>query len=241
MFIRSLNKGPLWRRLLVWTFLLLVFLLLASVLLVASLRWLNPPTTAFMLQHNWKAWGDDDLRPARHHWVAWEDISPHAPLAVIAAEDQRFSRHNGFDFHSIGEAVRTYREGGRMRGASTISQQVAKNLFLWPGRTLVRKSIEAYFTVLIEFFWPKQRILEVYLNVAQFGPDIYGVEAASQAYFGKPASQLTSAEAARMAAVLPNPVRFRLDRPSDYVWQRQLWIERQMRQLGGIRHLAALE
>ncbi|MCC5808797.1 MAG: monofunctional biosynthetic peptidoglycan transglycosylase [Ectothiorhodospiraceae bacterium] len=235
-----LTKGPLWRRVLLWSALLVTLLALISVLLVASLRWVNPPTTAFMLQHNWQTRGSDETGPARHAWVSWDNISPQVALAVIAAEDQRFSQHKGFDFQSMGEAVRTYREGGRMRGASTISQQVAKNLFLWPGRNMARKAIEAYFTVLIEFLWPKQRVLEVYLNVAQFGPDVYGVEAASQAYFGKPASQLTPSEAARMAAVLPNPVRFRLDQPSDHVWQRQQWIERQMRQLGGTRHLERL-
>ncbi|MCP1673275.1 monofunctional biosynthetic peptidoglycan transglycosylase [Natronocella acetinitrilica] len=229
-----------WRSLLRWLLIAVLAFLLANILMVAGLRWVNPPTTAFVVQHNWAAFWSDDLDRARRQWVGWDDISPQMALAVIAAEDQRFPRHRGFDMDSIADAVADYRRTGRVRGASTISQQTAKNLFLWPGRSLFRKGIEAGYTVLIEGLWPKQRILEVYLNVAQFGPDIYGVEAASQAYFGKPASQLTAAEAALMAAVLPNPVRFRVDRPSEYVRGRQQWIQRQMRQLGDTRYLEQL-
>ncbi len=152
-------------------------------------------------------------------------------LAVIAAEDQKFPEHWGFDVDAIETALGS--EGERMRGASTLSQQTAKNLFLWDGRSWVRKGLEAGLTVGIETVWTKRRILTVYLNIAEFGQGTFGVEAAAQRYFHKPASRLTIAEAALLAAVLPNPIRFRADAPSGYVRQRQQWIMRQMRQLGG--------
>jgi len=154
-------------------------------------------------------------------WVSLEQISAHAAIAVIASEDQQFPFHTGFDFNSIREAVRASERGKRLRGASTISQQVAKNLFLWPGHSFIRKGLEAYFTVLIETLWPKERILEVYLNIAQFGDGIYGVQAAAQRFWHKPASRLSSAEAASLAAVLPNPLRLHAERPSRYVIERQ--------------------
>ncbi|MCC5858270.1 MAG: monofunctional biosynthetic peptidoglycan transglycosylase [Ectothiorhodospiraceae bacterium] len=231
---------PWWLRILYGTGLAIALFLLGTALLVASLRWLDPPTSAFMLQHDWAAWRAGEDARAEYVWRSREAISPHAALAVIAAEDQRFPQHRGFDFDSIRDAITDYRTRGRVRGASTITQQVAKNLFLWPRQSLLRKGIEAWFTVLIELFWPKQRILEVYLNVAQFGPHTYGVEAASQRFFGKPAAQLNASEAALLAAVLPNPVRLRVDAPSPHVRERQRWIERQMRQLGGPRYLDRL-
>lgn len=173
-------------------------------------------------------------------WVDLEHISPRAAIAVIASEDQQFPFHAGFDFKSIREAVRASERGKKLRGASTISQQVAKNLFLWNGG-FVRKALEAYFTVLIEAMWPKERILEVYLNIAQFGSGIYGVEAAAHHFFHKPGGRLTSGEAALLAAVLPNPIRFRVDRPSYYVLSRRDWILGQMRDLGGASYLKAIE
>src|SRR5262249_36670186 len=145
-------------------------------------------------------------------WVNLEEISPHAAVAVIASEDQQFPFHAGFDFNSIREAVRASEHGKRLRGASTISQQVAKNLFLWSGHSFVRKGLEAYFTVLIEAMWPKERILETYLNIAEFGRGVYGVEAAARRFYRKPASRLTSHDAALLAAVLPNPVRLRVEK-----------------------------
>jgi monofunctional biosynthetic peptidoglycan transglycosylase len=169
--------------------------------------------------------------------VAWDAISPYAGIAVIASEDQRFAEHWGFDLDSIQDAIEEREGGGRSRGASTISQQVAKNLFLWPGRSWLRKGLEAYFTVLIELLWSKQRILEVYLNVAQFGDRIFGVDAASRRFFGKRASALSAREAALLAAVLPNPVRMRADDPSPYVRERARWIQRQMQSLGGPGYL----
>jgi monofunctional glycosyltransferase len=173
----------------------------------------------------------------RYQWVDLEKISPNAALAVIAAEDQQFPFHTGFDLKSIREAVRENAHRKRPRGASTISQQVAKNLFLWNGGGYVRKALEAWFTVLIELLWPKERILEVYLNVAQFGRGVFGVEAASQAFWRKPAARLSRTEAATLAAVLPNPIRFRADRPSRYVQSRRDWILGQMSGLGGREYL----
>ncbi len=162
-------------------------------------------------------------------------------MAVIAAEDQQFPFHAGFDFKSIREAVRHNADSRRVRGASTISQQVAKNLFLWSGRSYLRKGLEAGLTVLIEWLWPKERILEMYLNLAQFGRGTYGVEAAAQRYFHKRARQLRRTEAALLAAVLPNPVRMRVEAPSAYVRSRQAWILGQMAGLGGTAFLNELE
>lgn len=213
----------------------------SSVLAVVALRWVDPPTSAFILQQHVTAWWHNErqLRP-RHVWVDAEAISPHAGVAVVAAEDQKFPHHHGFDVAAIADARREHGQGGRLRGASTISQQVAKNLFLWPGRTWVRKGLEAYFTVLIETLWPKRRILEVYLNVAEFGPGLFGVGAASEVIFRKPPARLQPAEAALLAAVLPNPVRLRADRPSAYVLERRNWILRQMEQLGGPEYLRGI-
>jgi monofunctional biosynthetic peptidoglycan transglycosylase len=172
--------------------------------------------------------------------VNLEEISPNAAVAVIASEDQQFPFHAGFDFKSIRESVRASEHGKKLRGASTISQQVAKNLFLWNGG-FVRKALEAYFTVLIEAMWPKERILEVYLNIAQFGEGVYGVEAAARHFYHKPAARLTSSDAAVMAAVLPNPLKMRIDRPSAYVISRRDWILAQMRDLGGAGYLKGIE
>lgn len=154
-------------------------------------------------------------------WVPIEQISPNIQRAVLKAEDYRFYEHNGFDFEAIEKAMKYNKTHKRKKGASTISQQTAKNVFLWPNRDWVRKGLEAYFTVLIESVWSKERIMEVYLNVIEFGPGVYGVEAASQRYFRRPAARLTPSQAAMMAAVLPNPNRFRIDRPSPYVLARQ--------------------
>ena len=217
----------------------LAALVLSSVLAVVGLRWLDPPTSAFMLRSELASRAGGVGRP-RYAWVAWKDISPHAKVAVVAAEDQRFPVHAGFDLDSIADALRARASQGRSRGASTITQQVAKNLFLWPGKSFLRKGLEAYFTVLIETFWSKQRVLEVYLNVAQFGQRIFGVEAASRAYFGKPARSLTAREAATLAAVLPNPVSYRAEPPSPYVLERTEWILGQVEMLGGPGYLREL-
>jgi monofunctional glycosyltransferase len=220
---------------------LLGWLLLTAVP-VLLLRWLHPLTSAFMLEARLEALlaGERGYR-TDFRWVSLERISPYAAIAVIASEDQQFPFHAGFDFNSIREAVRESERGRRLRGASTISQQVAKNLFLWPGHSFVRKGLEAYFTVLIETLWPKERILEMYLNIAQFGRGVYGVEAAAERFYREPAVRLGSAQAALLAAVLPNPLRLRVDRPSRYVLERREWILAQMRDLGGPTYLRALE
>ncbi|MCS2170143.1 monofunctional biosynthetic peptidoglycan transglycosylase [Scandinavium sp. TWS1a] len=171
---------------------------------------------------------------AHSDWVSMDEMTPWMGLAVIAAEDQKFPDHWGFDVSAIEKALAHNEQNeNRIRGASTLSQQTAKNLFLWDGRSWLRKGLEAGLTVGIETVWSKKRILTVYLNIAEFGDGVFGVEAAAQRYFQKPASKLTMSEAALLAAVLPNPIRFRADAPSGYVRSRQAWILRQMRQLGG--------
>jgi monofunctional glycosyltransferase len=187
-----------------------------------------------MLERQLGAWihGERDFQ-LHQHWVPWKRISPWVPLAMVAGEDQKFPYHHGFDFDSIQDAMDAADDGKRLRGASTISQQTAKNLFLWNGRSFVRKGLEAYFTVLIELTWPKQRILEVYVNIAELGNGIYGVGAASEAYFHASPAELGPAQAARLAAVLPNPIRLHADRPSVYVQGRANWIQQQMNHLGG--------
>lgn len=161
-------------------------------------------------------------------WESLSNISPNMRLAVIGSEDQLFYDHFGFDLTAIKKAIRNNEKGRRLKGGSTISQQTAKNAFLLPHRNYFRKGLEAYFTLLIELLWSKERIIEVYLNVIEFGNGIYGVEAASQQYFKKSASKLTRGEAALLAAVLPNPIRYRVDKPSSYVIRRKNWIKRQM-------------
>ena len=236
------QRGRVAGRLLKWLLVVLFAWLLLTATPVLLLRWLRPLTSAFMLEAQVAAWrAQQRSYHADFHWVSLEQISPHAAIAVIASEDQQFPFHGGFDLDSIREAVRESERGRRLRGASTISQQVAKNLFLWPRHSFVRKGLEAYFTVLIEALWPKERILEMYLNVAQFGNGIYGVEAAAERFWHKPARRLSSEESALLAAVLPNPLRLRADRPSRYVLSRRDWILDQMRMLGGPEYLRALE
>jgi monofunctional biosynthetic peptidoglycan transglycosylase len=208
--------------------------------MVLSLRWIAPSTSSFMLQHQISAYLAGEGKSKVHHqWVSWSELSPHVSRAVVAAEDQRFPDHWGFDFNQIKAAVQQWEANGRVRGASTISQQVAKNLFLWPGKSWIRKTLEAYFTVLIELSWPKRRILEVYLNFAQFGKGIFGVAAASERFFHRPVSDLTLYQAALLAAVLPNPDNLKAQAPSKYVQRRVVWISKQMRRLGH-DHLASL-
>lgn len=212
---------------------LIGLLAILSIVPVALLREFNPPLTALMLGE-WvqaRAAGERGFS-LRHEWLDAARIAPPAARAVIAAEDQRFSIHRGFDFDAIRAAIEDRAGGARLRGASTISQQVAKNLFLWRGRHWVRKGLEAWFTVWLELLCPKRRILEIYLNVAQFGPGLYGVEAASREFFGHGADSLDAREAALLAAVLPNPRLLAVREPSPYVRQRQAWILAQMRQLG---------
>jgi monofunctional biosynthetic peptidoglycan transglycosylase len=204
------------KRTLLWTLLMLALLLLTPPAVVLALRWAEPPTSAFMLQ--------SEVQPVRYRWVPAAQIPDSMRAAVIAAEDQKFHTHWGFDFIAIAEALEHNEKSRKKRGASTISQQTAKNLFLWPSRSWLRKGLEVTFTLLLEGLWPKERILEVYLNIAEFGPGIYGVEAASQAFFDRPAAEMTPEQTARLAAVLPNPRKWRADRPGPYVQRRVDWI-----------------
>jgi monofunctional biosynthetic peptidoglycan transglycosylase len=201
--------------------------------ILLPLRWIPPPTSSFMLQH---------AGPVRYRWVPWREISPQLPVAVVAAEDQKFPQHHGFDFASISSALSgaEARRASQLRGASTITQQVAKNLFLWPGRSWLRKGLEAWITLWIEALWPKRRTLEVYLNIAEFGPGIFGVGAASAAYFGSPPAALDPAEAARLAAVLPDPRRLQVNDPGPYATLRAGQIREQAAMLGGPAYLRDL-
>ncbi len=245
-YTRAVNRahGPVGRALRRIALLAMVAAMAAfglSTLIVTVLRWAPPPTTAFMVQHQLmvRRTGQPE-RAVRYRWVEWSEMTPELAVAVIAAEDQRFSQHHGLDFEAIGDALDERQNGGRLRGASTISQQVAKNLFLWQGRSLVRKGLEAYLTVVIELTWSKRRILEVYLNVAEFGDGVYGVGVASELFFGRPPSGLDRSQAALLAAVLPSPKRLDAGAPSAYVRERQKWILTQMDQLGGPTYLEGL-
>jgi monofunctional biosynthetic peptidoglycan transglycosylase len=223
-------------------FWLLLICVVSSVLAVVALRRINPPYTAFMAAAQIDAWADHDSKYVfRHTWADLDRISPNLPLAVVASEDQKFPEHWGFDVEAIEKAYALNQHSHKVRGASTISQQVAKNLFLWSGRSYFRKGLEAYFTLLIEAAWPKRRILEVYLNIAEFGYGTYGAEAAAQRFFHKPASRLTRSDAAVLAAVLPNPQRFSAAAPSRYIQQRREWILGQMQALGGPEMLGEID
>ena len=229
------------RRLLKWLFLwlplIVVFGTSAQVLI---LRWVPPLTSSIMVGREVDALVAGDWRfRVDYRWRDWSRLSRNLPISLVAAEDQKFPFHNGFDFEAIDKA-RAHNERSRhVRGASTISQQVAKNMFCWSGRSYLRKAVEAWYTVLIEMFWPKQRILEVYANIAEFGDGVYGAEAAAQSFYGKPASALSLAESARLAAVLPNPKRYNAKKPGGFVLARAHWIERQVGHLGGAAYLTA--
>jgi monofunctional biosynthetic peptidoglycan transglycosylase len=260
------GRGGVVRSLVRWTPIATAALLLAPLPLVVALRWIDPPASAFMME---RALGHERMvdsaararsaatpRPRRqagvgagfvarrlgvdYRWTDLDDIAPAMALAVVAAEDQRFPTHRGFDLDSIRDAVNERDRRARVRGASTITQQVAKNLFLWPGRSFLRKGLEAWLAAAIEVAWPKRRILEIYLNVAELGPDLYGVGAAAPVYFGKPPAALTRRESALLAASLPNPEGRHPDRPSRWLSERASWIETQCDQLGGSTYLAGI-
>ena len=236
---RRRSRGRRWLRRLLALPLLLVLL---SLLQVATLRFIDPPFSAFMAARQFQAWGEGDwgFRVA-YDWRDRDQVSSHLAVAVIASEDQRFADHHGFDLEAIEKARRDNARGEKVRGASTISQQTAKNLFLWSGRSWVRKGVEAWYTLLVEALWPKSRIIEVYVNVAEFGDGVYGAQAAARTYFGKDASRLSTAEAARLAAVLPSPKRYSAASPGPYVQRRTREIQRQMRQIGGAGYLDQLD
>lgn len=230
------------RRRLRWLIALPLLFLAVTVVQVATLRFIDPPVSAFMVSRQLEAWGEGDwgFRIA-YDWRDLDEISPHVPLAMVASEDQNFAEHFGFDIKAIEKARKNNARGRKVRGASTISQQTAKNLFLWSGRSWVRKGVEAWYTLLIEAMWPKHRIIEVYANIAEFGDGVYGAQAAARTYFRKDASRLSVAEAARMAAVLPSPRRYSITRPGPYVQRRTNAIQRQMRNIGGSDYLKRLD
>lgn len=213
----------------------LLFHVLLFLGILLALRWVNPPFTAFTLQQNWEQLGEPRYN-LRSYWVPEEELPEHLKLAVIASEDQRFYEHFGLDFEAIRQALNENKQGNTRRGASTITQQVAKNLFLTPSQSYARKGIEAVIAVLQECFWNKERILEMYLNTAEFGPAVFGVGKASHTFYRKIPSMLEPGESARLAAVLPSPKRFRAEPPTPFVMERSNWILRQMTYLSGFAY-----
>lgn len=211
---------------------LLIAFLGASILSVVVYRWIPVPCSPLMFIRCAQQLKAGESLKLKHHWVPLDSISPNLPLAVWSSEDQNFLNHNGFDIEQIKVAMKERAEGRRSRGASTISQQTAKNVFLWPSSTWIRKGFEVYFTLLIETFWDKQRIMEVYLNTIEMGDGIYGADAVAREHFGCEAKDLTRNQCALIAVSLPNPIRFNSGAPSSYMYRRQSWVLRQMRWLG---------
>ena len=219
-----------------WTLWLMLWWFVFTLLLVLSLRWFDPPTTAFMLQRSYSG----DAIEIQHEWFPLTRIAPSLPMSIIASEDQKFADHHGFDVAAIQQVIEDRQAGKKMRGASTISQQLAKNVFLWPGRSWIRKGLEVYFTAAIETLIPKRRILELYVNVVEFGDGVYGAEAAAQSIFGVSADALSNQQAALLAARLPAPKRYSIQPPSKYMKQRAQWIQQQVNQLDGKAYLDRL-
>ncbi len=211
---------------------IILWFFIASVVSVIIFRWLPVPLTPLMLIRCVEQKSDGKDMRLKHDWVAFKKISPKLQLAVVCSEDQNYLKHFGFDWGAIEKAMKENEKGGRIRGASTITQQTAKNVFLWPGRSYIRKGFEIWFTLLIEIFWSKERIMEVYLNSIEMGDGIYGAEAASKFWFSKSASALTKDEAAAIASVLPNPLRYKANPPSNYIGKRKAWIKQQMNYWG---------
>lgn len=218
----------------------LAFVLL-SIALVLLFRVVPLPGSMVMAERKVQSWMASEPLRLDYQWRSWEALSGTAKMAVIATEDQRFPTHRGFDFVEIRRAFQASRNGGRLRGASTLSQQTAKNVFLWSGRSWLRKGFEAWFTLLIELFWGKQRILEVYLNIAEWDRGVFGLQAASQHYFGVSAGALSTRQASLLAAILPSPLTRSAARPSASVEQRSRWIQQQVRNLGGTSYLKRLD
>ncbi|MCP8462907.1 monofunctional biosynthetic peptidoglycan transglycosylase [Pseudomonas sp. ZM23] len=211
-----------------------------SVALVIVLRWVPPPGTMLMVERKIESWFDGEPIDLQRSWRSWDELPDSLKLAVIASEDQKFAEHHGFDLPAIQKALAHNERGGNVRGASTISQQVAKNVFLWSGRSWVRKGFEVWFTLLIETFWSKQRILEVYLNSVEWDAGVFGAQAAARHHFGIDAERLSQQQASLLAAVLPNPRKWSAGKPGPYVRQRASWIRQQMWQLGGNEYLERL-
>ena len=221
---------------------LLFALLLISFFSVLLLKWINPPTSAFMIQRQWEVYRNEGQNlEINYEWVSWENISPYVKVAAITSEDQRFAEHWGLDMDAIEKAIDEHQKGESLRGASTITQQTAKNLFLWPGQSFVRKGIEAYLALLMEGLLSKQRILEIYLNIAEFGNGVYGVKAASEIYFDTQPSDLDMIQSALMVTALPSPRRYNLADPSPYMISRRNWILQYMHYLGNTDYLDRLD
>lgn len=212
-----------------WVARILLFFFVSTILAVVIYRFAPVPVTPLMLLRLYEQHKKGETVQLHHHWVALSHMSAHMPVAVIASEDQRFMQHHGFDFREIGNALSDQLDGKRRRGGSTISQQTAKNVFLWPGRSWVRKGFEVYFTVLIEIFWSKERIIEVYLNSIEMGQGIYGADAVAEYHFNTTADKLTKSQCALIAASLPNPRRYNSARPNGYMLRRQARILREMK------------
>lgn len=220
---------------------LVLILFLLSIVWVLLYKWFPPPATLHMAERRAKAGKERKADPEiRYDFVSLEDVSPQVPLALIAAEDQLFLTHNGFDYKAMQGAFQKNLKSKRMAGGSTISQQVAKNVFLWHGRSYIRKLVEAYFTVLIEFFWSKHRIMEVYLNIAEMGDQIFGVEAAARHYYHTTPKKLTAAQAAMIASVLPNPIKYSVQKPSAIIYKKRRVVLRNMRRMGGVTSIKLL-
>ncbi len=214
----------------IWTILwktIVVFFVLSTVSVIIF-RWVPIPITPLMLIRDVEQIGNDKGIVMKHNWVTLEEISPKLQLAVVCSEDQNYLKHFGFDMIAIKKAMKENEAGKRIRGASTITQQTAKNVFLWQGRSYLRKALEAWFTLLIEVFWSKERIMEVYLNSIEMGRGVYGAEAACQFWFHKSAKKITKDEAAAIAAILPNPLQYKANLPSEYIVGRKIWIKQQM-------------
>lgn len=208
---------------------ILVGFFVSTILAVVCLRFIPVFITPLMVIRCVEQVGGGESIKMHHHWVPMEEISRHMPVAVMASEDQRFLKHHGFDYNAIEKAAIHNMKGGKRHGASTISQQTAKNVFLWPGRSWIRKGFEVYFTFLIEMMWSKQHIMEVYLNSIEMGDGIYGVDAVAEYHFNTTASQLSRSQCALIAATLPNPRRFNSAAPGEYMRKRQRQIEHEMR------------
>ena len=224
------------RRIQKWLQWLVIIVFSSSILTVVAYRWLPVYITPLMVIRCVQQVRHGEHLRLRHHWVPLDSMSLYMPIAVMASEDQRFLEHHGFDFNAIQQAIKENKRRKRQRGGSTISQQTAKNVFLWPASSWLRKGLEVYFTALIELVWGKERIIEVYLNSIEMGDGIYGAEAVAQLHFGRSASELTRANCALIAATLPSPLRFNSKKPSAYMLKRQTWIMRQMRHIDPLKH-----
>lgn len=220
------------KKIFIFIYKLILWFFVFSIAVVILYKWVPVPITPLMLIRNIEQLQNDKKVVLKHDWIPIEEMSKYLQLAVICSEDQNFLSHHGFDFEAIEKAIDYNKKGRRLRGASTISQQTAKNVFLWPQRSWLRKGLETYFTFLIELFWSKERIMEVYLNSIEMGNGIYGVEEASKFWFKKPAIKLNRNEAAAIAAILPNPIKYRANPATNYIQGRKNWIVRQMNFFG---------